>query len=628
MKKNKILFAEIVIIVVLLLALVLPRVIGSTQIETLDGYISTIDDLNGHVIGVTNKREESEFASEYLADSKQIEFTTIEDGIEALKSLKIDALVCDNKDAIFAMKNNDELTNFIYPFARKNAYDADLEDLYYFVLRKNDCKFRTTSKTLEDVYTTPGIRVACLTGTDEGESLKKINPNCIIEYYDGFIDLFAALSNNKVDYCFGYSTSGKEIMPSFPNIAAVSEPFVAIKECFALSKTEKGDKLTKEFNDFVHEIQDSGRYEEIVNKWNSEKAVELEETHFTGENGIITISGTGTWHPYSFINNNELSGIFIDMCNIFCEAKGYIPEYEITNFVSEMAGLSTGEYDLMADVCEDTPERRQSVNITDPILMSYSMFFTIADDLPVKTVSKASVFFESLKNNFYKNFIEQNRYKMIIDGLLTTVKISIFSVIFGTLLGILICAMRMSSNTTISAFSRIYIKIVQGTPIVVLILILYYVVFSNTGISGFWTSVFAFTIDFSAYVSEIFRSGIEAVPDGQALAAKALGFSKLQAFIKVVLPQALVNIIPVYSGQFISLVKSTSIVGYIAVQDLTKASDLIRASSYEAFFPLISTAIIYFVISTLLIQLLNIIANKVDPLKRDRKVKGVKTDAI
>ena len=182
----------------------------------------------------------------------------------------------------------------------------------------------------------------------------------------------------------------------------------------------------------------------------------------------------------------------------------------------------------------------------------------------------------------------------------------------------------MSRHTYITAFARIYIKVVQGLPILVLLMILYYLIFVNSPITAFWACVIGFSIDFSAYTAEIFRSGIEAVPTGQERAARALGFSKGSAFLRVVVPQAMIYIVPVYMGQLIAMVKQTSVAGYISVEDLTRVSYIIRSRSFEAFFPLILTAIIYFLIAWMLTQMLSILKNRLDPAARSRKVKGVK----
>lgn len=627
--KKKLIFTEIMIILVIMLGLLLPRIIGKTEIEVSDGYINEIDALNGHTIGITTKGEEEGIVLDYLPDSAIIKYDSIDESINAFKENKIDALVTNQIDARSITDDNDDLVIYQLSFQRKHLNTYTNDDLYYFVVRKQDCAYQVTTKSIEDAYK-PGTKIACLTGVIAENKFDFIDSDCIFEYYYSFVDVYNALAKNKVDYCVGFDDNVEEILPSFPNVAAIPDAVHIDQECLALSKNEKGSALTKEFDGFIGEILQSEKYSELFEKWKNDNKEEckLEAVNYTGENGILKICTNGAWFPYTFINNNEISGVLIDICNIFCERMGYIPEYYISDFAGEIAGLASGEYDIMADVCEPTEERKQSVNLTRPIMVSKMMVFTRSDGATLKTVSKASVFFNSIKEQFYKNFIEQDRYKLIVDGLWTTVKISLASALLGTLLGMLICAMRMSSNNLLSAFSRIYIKFIQGTPIVVLLLILYYVVFSNVGITGFYVSIIAFSIDFAAYVSEIFRSGIESIPKGQTTAARALGFSSIQAFIKVVFPQSLINIVPVYNGQFISLIKSTSVVGYIAVQDLTKMSDLIRSATYEAFFPLISTALIYFILSSLIIQLLKNVTNKIDPLNRPRTIKGVKTDVI
>ena len=154
-------------------------------------------------------------------------------------------------------------------------------------------------------------------------------------------------------------------------------------------------------------------------------------------------------------------------------------------------------------------------------------------------------------------------------------------------------------------------------------MILYYLVFGSVEISGILVAVVGFSINFAAYVSEMMRTGIEAVDKGQHEAAAALGFNRLQVFARITFPQAARHVLPVFKGEFISMVKMTSIVGYIAIQDLTKMSDIIRSRTYEAFFPLIATALIYFVIAYVMTHGLTLVEMKIDPKRRARVLKGV-----
>jgi polar amino acid transport system substrate-binding protein len=155
--------------------------------------------------------------------------------------------------------------------------------------------------------------------------------------------------------------------------------------------------------------------------------------------------------------------------------------------------------------------------------------------------------------------------------------------------------------------------------VLVLLMLIFYVAFASVDINPVLVAVVAFGMNFAAYSSEIFRTGIESVDKGQIEAGIAMGFSKSRTFLYIVLPQTVRRILPVYKGEFISLVKMTSIVGYIAVQDLTKASDIIRSRTFDAFFPLIMVAILYFSISWLLMQSLEYVERAVDPRRLRRK---------
>jgi len=168
--------------------------------------------------------------------------------------------------------------------------------------------------------------------------------------------------------------------------------------------------------------------------------------------------------------------------------------------------------------------------------------------------------------------------------------------------------------------AKVYISILRGIPVLVLLMLTFYVIFASVNISPVLVAVLAFGMNFAAYVSEMFRAGIETVDKGQSEAGIAMGFTRTQTFGFIVLPQMIQRILPVYKGEFISLVKMTSIVGYIAVQDLTKASDIIRSRTFDAFFPLIMVTVLYFVIAWGLMQGLKYLERHTDPKLARRKV--------
>ena len=202
--------------------------------------------------------------------------------------------------------------------------------------------------------------------------------------------------------------------------------------------------------------------------------------------------------------------------------------------------------------------------------------------------------------SFYDNLIAEDRYRMILDGLQVTLLITLCAALLGTLLGGLVCWMRMSRRRWLQQVAKVYIDLMRGTPVLVLLMLMYYVVMAPLDATGIVVAVVTFAMNTAAYISEMLRTTIQGIDRGQTEAGLALGFTPRQTFFKIVLPQVVKAVMPVYQGEVISLLKGTSIVGYIAVADMTRASDLIRSRTFDAFFPLIVTAIIYFLMAWLI----------------------------
>lgn len=208
-------------------------------------------------------------------------------------------------------------------------------------------------------------------------------------------------------------------------------------------------------------------------------------------------------------------------------------------------------------------------------------------------------------DSFKQNFIEQNRWHYLANGLGTTLLITFFSVLIGMVLGFIIAIVRFTHDKTgkmkVGNFlCRIYLTVIRGTPVVVQLLIIYFVIFASVPISKIFVAIIAFGINSGAYVAEIVRSGIASIDDGQFEAGRSLGLNYRQTMISIILPQAFKNVLPALANECIVLLKETSVSGYIAVQDLTKGGDIIRSQTYSAFMPLISVAVIYLVMVVVL----------------------------
>lgn len=207
---------------------------------------------------------------------------------------------------------------------------------------------------------------------------------------------------------------------------------------------------------------------------------------------------------------------------------------------------------------------------------------------------------ENFKRALYQNFIEQDRWKYIADGLRVTLTVTFFAVLIGIVLGFLIAMIRSTYEKTgklkiLSALCNLYLTVIRGTPVVVQLLIIYFVIFGNVNINKVVAAVLAFGINSGAYVAEIFRSGIMSIDAGQFEAGRSLGFNYSQTMWYIIMPQAFKNVLPTLGNEFIVLLKETSVAGYIALQDLTKGGDIIRSRTYNAFLPLMAVAVIYLV---------------------------------
>lgn len=220
---------------------------------------------------------------------------------------------------------------------------------------------------------------------------------------------------------------------------------------------------------------------------------------------------------------------------------------------------------------------------------------------------------QRLENSIERNLINENRWQLFAEGLYQTILISLLSILTGIMIGISLCAVRMSHRKWAAGTSKFVIDLIRGIPILVLLMIMCYVIFASSRISSLWIAVFSFGLYYGAYFCEIFRTGMMSVNPGQWEAGEALGLKKFQTFRLVVFPQALMSIIPVFKGDVIALIKGTSIVGYVAVMDLTRAGDIIRSRTLDAFFPLIIVTIVYFFLSRIAGRGLDALYRKVTP---------------
>ena len=460
-------------------------------------------------------------------------------------------------------------------------------------------------------------RIAAVTGVIQGPLAEKAIPTAQVSYYNTHADMLAAMRQGKEDAMVDPDIIIRYMMIDNEDLTYLKEePLAEPFDTGAIfPKTAEGDALRKEFNAFIKQIQSDGTMDELDSIWygqdESRKNVK-EPSELPAKRGTLRMATDRGLPPAMYIRHNKTAGLDYDIVVRFCEANGYGLEVIDMSFGGVVDAIASNSCDFAIGGIAITPERKETVNFSVPIYQWNSVIGYLAP----KEDSETDSFLASIAESFEKTFIKEDRWKLFLWGIATTLIITILSILFGTILGFIVFMLCRKENPIATGITRFFVWLIQGMPVVVLLMILYYIVFARAGISGTSVSIVGFTLIFAASVFGMLKAGVNAVDGGQLEAAYALGYTDRSAFFRIVLPQAMPHFMPAYKGQVTVLIKATAVVGYVAVQDLTKAGDLIRSQTYEAFFPLIAVAVIYFVLAAILTYFVNKVEIRMDPRRR------------
>ena len=465
---------------------------------------------------------------------------------------------------------------------------------------------------VKDLY---GRKVATTTGSSQEAMLAAEHPQIEILRFDTDADLLNALSTYKCEA----ATFDYHIYAYFNQITGglttLEKPLfrVGIGSCFAKGVNVE---LREQFNAFIQQLKDQGMYDQIVDRWiNNAHTSTMPDIPVPVEGKPLRVGTHSSAPPLVFMKDGEFVGMDIEIIKRFAVHIGRPIVFSDMNFSALIPSVVSGTQDMIICGINITEERKLSVDFSDPYYFCNAVMVIRNENSPgydgVSDNQQKESFIESVKTGFKRNILDENRYLLIIEGLKITIIISLLSCLLGTILGALVCWMRMSRRKFLNWIANVYIALMRGMPVLVLLMIMFYVIFAGTSVNPVTVAVITFGMNFAAYVCEMFRSAIESVDKGQTEAGVALGFTPFKTFIYIVLPQAFKQVLPVFKGETISLVKTTSIVGFIAVQDLTKVGDIIRSRTFDAFFPLIMVAVLYFVISWIFAAVLDYIGKKV-----------------
>jgi len=450
-------------------------------------------------------------------------------------------------------------------------------------------------------------------GTNYEVYLAEVCPDAKAVFFNEFASIFPALQQGKIDVMITESVAYAVEKEELPALVALDEPIATLDYCIGIAKNAQGSIVYQQINEFTAKLRADGTLDKLQDYWldsYDRNNYTVDKSGITGENGVLPMAMEAAFEPMCFAGEGgELFGYNIDYIYRFCREYGYEPQIITLDYDAMTAALSSGKITMAVGVLPDE-ERSEEVLFTDPILNFEIIITKYSSD------TSADSFFVRLGSSIRKTFIRDSRWQMFAQGAATTLLISVLSVVFGTVLGLLLYLWCMHGKKAEQAFTNVLCWLMSSTPTVVLLMILYYIIFGAYVVSNIAVAIVGFSLLFGCGFYERIVSGVKAVGTGQEEAARAQGFNQNQTFFKIQLPQAAEHFMPSYQGDVIALIQETSVVGYIAVMDLTKMSDLVRGRTYEAFFPLLVTAGIYFLIIWLMTLVLKRIGFSINTKNR------------
>ncbi len=494
-------------------------------------------------------------------------------------------------------------------------------------------------------------RIGVQTGTICGALVESRLPNAKVYYYNTVTDVLAALNAGKLDAGCMDEPMLRFLKIENPQIKILDELLDKSNLAAVFPKTEAGQALCGQYSEFLEKLWADGTMKEIDAVWFGEddgKRTVIDFANLPATNGTLRMAADLSMAPFTYMKDNKIVGYDVDVAARFCQAYGYGLEIVPMDFGGILPSVQSGKCEFASSCITVTEERAESVLFSSPnyyggiavgvrteSALSSEPNFS-GDTAPAVLTEKQQTassavqqesFWDGIVASFNKTFIRENRWELFWNGVLTTLLITVLSILFGTALGFLVFMLCRNGNIVANGVTRFSMWLVQGMPMVVLLMILYYIIFGTVAISGIFVAVIGFTLTFGASVYGLLKMGVGTIDRGQYEAAYALGYANRRTFFRIILPQAIPHILPAYKGEIVGLIKATAIVGYIAVQDLTKMGDIVRSRTYEAFFPLIAVTVIYFILEGLLGFLVSKIQISMNPKKRNPEtiLKGVKT---
>ena len=485
------------------------------------------------------------------------------------------------------------------------------------------CRKDTIAVQTDPELNDPSITIAIQASTTTGTEAQKKYPNAEFIYVTNDTDGIMQVTSGKADaYAIDLNYYDARRQTGKTDIRLHGDGVIGPGGDIAVAISRKTEipNAIDEINAFINSAKEDGTLDDMVQRWavkNDYTIPEIEQPSNPDRTFIIGTSGLA--EPYTFMQGDKLTGFEVELAQRFGAYCNANIEFVVYDWAGLDAACTSGKVDFVFSNYYVTPEKQENMDFSVPYL-SVKTVMAVAD---TQSAADEESFFQKIASSFEKTFIRENRWELILNGIGVTLEITLLAALFGTVLGFALFLLCESGKTP-DKIIRVCSNIIQNIPVLVVLMIVYFVVFGSVDISPVLAGIIAFSLVFGLSVLGILSAGVKAINHGQYESALALGLNKPQIYTRILIPQIVRLQLPIYKGELVGLLKSTAIVGYISVMDLTKASDIIRSRTFEAFFPLIVSAVIYYLLASLIIFLANRVNVAIDPDRHAGKLpKGV-----
>ncbi len=425
--------------------------------------------------------------------------------------------------------------------------------------------------------------------------------NTTIERFNKGNDAVAALKQGKIDAVVIDQMPAKSFVEINRDLMILDEEFAI--EDYAICISKSRPDLKASIDEAIDYLSANGTVQKILDNYigdNAGKTPYVTPEGTDHSKGTLVMATNAYFKPYEYYDNGTIKGIDVDFATAIADYLGMNLKIEDMEFDSIITAVQSGKADFGAAGMTVTAERLKNIDFSKSYTTSYQVIIVRDNEAIAES--------QSIVNRFKNDFLAENRYQYVLTGLMNTILIAFFAALMGIVLGFIVAVIRSthdkSGGLNIANFiCNIYLTVIRGTPTMVQLLIIYYIIFGSVSINKTIVAILAFGINSGAYVAEIFRSGIMSIDNGQFEAARSLGLPYHKTFRYVILPQAFKNVLPALANEFIVLLKETSISGYIGLTDLTRGGDIVRSITYDAMLPLFTVALIYLVLVVILSSL-------------------------